>query len=168
MHTNTHTGTGADRLLCLNQKQMRLCSALCFLKVPKIGWIWQSIHWNKQECRSSTLCHETGSSVLTAVSLSSVCRIPDKCSVISYCVLFFVHSVISIQEKFLKRIFACKIFFIVIRLLNKIQLWCSSGSFMMFHDYLENCNQEALRVFLLTLHFKAIRFTINFCKLSLF
>lgn len=131
-------------------------------------WIWQSIHWNKQERRSSTLCHETGSSVLTAVSLSSVCRIPDKCSVISYCVLFFVHSVISIQEKFLKRIFACKIFFIVIRLLNKIQLWCSSGSFMMFHDYLENCNQEALRVFLLTLHFKAIRFTINFCKLSLF
>lgn len=41
-----------------------------------------------------------GPSVLTAVSLPSVCRVTDKSLVIPYWVLFFVYSVLCIHEKF--------------------------------------------------------------------
>jgi len=52
-------------------------------------------------------------SVLTAASLPSVCTVPKKSVVISYWVLFFVHSVLSVHERIWKSMFAWKVFFMV-------------------------------------------------------
>lgn len=75
--TKTYADTWADRLTCLNWKWMRLPEpelpwAFCFLKVPKIGWIWQSVPQNKQQCGNSLLCHETGS-VCVNSSVIAIC-----------------------------------------------------------------------------------------------